>query len=307
MKREDMWLYGIPRVGGKGLKAERIVEMLPEGKRLVDLFGGGGSISMQATLSGKYEQVIYNDLDTSLVTLFKMLLSGDEIDFKKYVLPKRDKFFYYRDEMPKNDLDRSIILVCWSFSMNRKDFIWGKEKEKFYQTISRAMFYGDTGTKYDALFKRCKDKNIEQSNLEFQKFAWEDGNEELLYPSKTRKTPVRKQLRQLEKLKRLESINDNAFKLDKIKCYSLDYRKLKIHQDDVVFLDPPYINCSNMYEKDFDYEAFIDFYTNLPNKDVYITEYTQLPNTEVIEILPGQKRFCAGAKKRDELLLKVIK
>ncbi|MEY8737183.1 DNA adenine methylase [Lactobacillus sp. AN1001] len=308
MKREDMWLYGIPRVGGKGLKAEKIIDILPEGKRLIDLFGGGGSVSMQASLSGKYEEVIYNDQDTSLAILFEALLSYGEIDFKKFVLPERNKFFYYRDEVLDNDLDRSIVLTAWTFSNNRTAYLWGRKVHNFYETITRGLVYGDTGMKYDVLFERCAGKNLNQCKLEFQKFAWETGNDELIFKG-SRGERKKRCLRQLETLARLERIHDNApNKINNIEIFNLDYHDVEIRQDDVLFLDPPYLNTADFYRCNFDHEAFIDFYTSLPNKDIYITEYTQLPNTEIIASLRSvQGGFSVGAKKRGELLLKVIK
>lgn len=46
--------YGIPYQGSKNQIAENILKFLPGGKRLVDLFGGGGAISHCASLSYKW-------------------------------------------------------------------------------------------------------------------------------------------------------------------------------------------------------------------------------------------------------------
>ena len=48
--------YGLPYKGSKNQIAEYIVGTLPKGRRLVDLFGGGGAISHCAALSRKYKQ-----------------------------------------------------------------------------------------------------------------------------------------------------------------------------------------------------------------------------------------------------------
>ena len=42
MKAKDKWKRGLPYVGNKGQKVEQIMEALPDGKRFVDVFGGGG-------------------------------------------------------------------------------------------------------------------------------------------------------------------------------------------------------------------------------------------------------------------------
>lgn len=49
--------YGIPYMGSKNRIAEDIVDFLPSGKTLVDLFGGGGAITDCASKSGKWEKV----------------------------------------------------------------------------------------------------------------------------------------------------------------------------------------------------------------------------------------------------------
>lgn len=37
MKLKDKWKRGLPYVGNKGQKVEQIMEVLPDGKRLVDV------------------------------------------------------------------------------------------------------------------------------------------------------------------------------------------------------------------------------------------------------------------------------
>ena len=68
--------YGLPYKGSKNKIAKDIIEFLPKKKVLVDLFGGGGAISDCAIQSGKYEKVIYNELDTIIADTFKKALNG---------------------------------------------------------------------------------------------------------------------------------------------------------------------------------------------------------------------------------------
>ena len=46
--------YGVPYQGNKSRIADIIINILPAGKRLVDLFGGGGAITHCGMLSGKW-------------------------------------------------------------------------------------------------------------------------------------------------------------------------------------------------------------------------------------------------------------
>ena len=61
--------YGLPYMGSKDKIADELLEQMPAGKRLVDLFGGGFTMSHAALLSGKYEQVFYSELNPLLPQL----------------------------------------------------------------------------------------------------------------------------------------------------------------------------------------------------------------------------------------------
>lgn len=50
--------YGVPYQGNKSRIADIIINILPQGKRLVDLFGGGGAITHCGMLSGKWGGVL---------------------------------------------------------------------------------------------------------------------------------------------------------------------------------------------------------------------------------------------------------
>ena len=69
--------YGMPYMGNKSTIAEKIIELLPSGKRFVDLFGGGGAMSHCALLSGKYKTVYYNELNPLVVDLLKRAINGE--------------------------------------------------------------------------------------------------------------------------------------------------------------------------------------------------------------------------------------
>ena len=59
--------YGVGYVGSKNTIAADIVNVLPKGERLIDLFGGGGAITHCATLSNKWNTVVYNNYDKLVV------------------------------------------------------------------------------------------------------------------------------------------------------------------------------------------------------------------------------------------------
>ena len=65
--------YGIPYKGNKSKIAEDILEALPSGRRLVDLFGGGFAITDCAMrkYGNKWERFYYNDYDKRLAPLIE--------------------------------------------------------------------------------------------------------------------------------------------------------------------------------------------------------------------------------------------
>ena len=98
--------YGINYMGSKNYIAKDIISLLPSGKRLVDLFGGGFAISHcalelicgeQVSLFGrKWESVLYNDIDTAVVDVIKRAKTG-KIDFEKPEWISREAFFERKD------------------------------------------------------------------------------------------------------------------------------------------------------------------------------------------------------------------
>ena len=53
--------YGVPYMGSKNRIAKDIIDLLPSGNRLVDLFAGGCAITHCALLSGKWSRILNND------------------------------------------------------------------------------------------------------------------------------------------------------------------------------------------------------------------------------------------------------
>ncbi|WP_173585438.1 DNA adenine methylase, partial [Secundilactobacillus paracollinoides] len=119
MKAKDKWKRGLPYVGNKGQKVEQIMEALPDGKRLVDVFGGGGCVSLAAASSGKYEEVIYNDRRKTVVELLRALINDEpHFNLMDYVALTREQFFDWRDNQP-DSIERTLVLIAYSFSNNQ--------------------------------------------------------------------------------------------------------------------------------------------------------------------------------------------
>lgn len=300
MKQKDKWMRGIPYQGNKGQKAQQIMDVLPCGKRLIDLFGGGGSISLFATQQDKWQQIIYNELNHDIYQMFtEFIINHNQIDLTAFAVPNRERFF---DALKKTDrtLADNIILTCWSFSNGRRSFLWGKKNE-IKILVSRALFFGDTGTKYDALYQEAsKLTTIREKYACYHKFRLER-LQELEQLQRLQRLQQLQQLEQLEQLERLQQ-------LEQLEVSNKDYADVPIGKDDVVYCDPPYGNSKGYKDvPEWNPERFHEWYIKCPAKEIYISEYQQLPDTEIAADLGTKQSFTATGKRKNELLLKVVK
>ncbi|WP_204120225.1 DNA adenine methylase [Levilactobacillus wangkuiensis] len=295
MKAKDKWKRGLPYVGNKGQKVEQIMESLPNGKRFVDVFGGGGCVSLTAASSGKYEEVIYNDRRKTVVELLRALVNDEpHFNLMDYVALTREQFFDWRDNQP-DSIERTLVLIAYSFSNNQKDYLWNKKNEEEKLLLTRALFYGNTGTEFDQLYSYSLNANtISEKNRLFHKWRREQMNISSRYDL----------LQQLQHLQRLEQLQQLQ-RLQQLEYSTLDYHDLIIRPDDIVYCDPPYVNTGIDYGG-WNPDAFYVWLAACPAKQIYISEYTKLPHTEVAFNLGKKLSMTAVGTRREELLLRYV-
>ena len=63
--------YGVGYQGSKNRIAEKLMNVLPNGNRFVDLFSGGCAMTHCAMMSGKYNEYLCNDLYPHAQNLFQ--------------------------------------------------------------------------------------------------------------------------------------------------------------------------------------------------------------------------------------------
>ena len=327
MKKIDRWKRGLPYTGNKGQKAQQIMNILPDGDRLIDVFGGGGSVSLHAISSGKYKNVLYNDRIESVVKLLKVLINGDPyIDLTKYACISRDEFIDWRDNKP-DSIERTLILICYSFGNNMRNYLWSKDNEEEKIQLTQALFYGNTGTQFDELFAESKNVSlISEKYSIFHKWRKDKLNINSRIDSLQRLEQLERldqleqlqRLEQLERLQRLEQLErlhqlqqleqlDQLQQLERLEYLVKDYHQLNIKSTDIVYCDPPYINTGKSYGE-FDNDDFDNWMNKLPTDKIYISEYTVLPNTVVVADLGKKQNFVStqGDSSKSELLLKYI-
>ena len=126
--------YGLPYKGSKNRLAERIVDLLPEGEHLIDLFCGGCAVTHAALVKGKWAHVHINDIDWRPVTLFCDALAGRYLHEDRWI--SREDFFRLKDTDP-------YVAIVWSFGNNMRDYLYSRQIEPLKRAIHFAMFYGD--------------------------------------------------------------------------------------------------------------------------------------------------------------------
>lgn len=126
--------YGLPYKGSKNKLAERIVNLLPDGEHLIDLFCGGCAVTHRALLCGKYPHIHINDIDWRPVSLFEDALAGKYNEEQRWI--SREDFFRLKDTDP-------YVAIVWSFGNNMRDYLYSRQIEPLKRAIHFAMFYGD--------------------------------------------------------------------------------------------------------------------------------------------------------------------
>ncbi|MFA5300262.1 MAG: DNA adenine methylase, partial [Lutibacter sp.] len=151
-----------------------------------DLFGGGGSMSITASLSG--HKTVYNELNKGVYNLFKHVLTGGEIP-KHWIT--REEFHKYKTG---DDWFSGLVKCCWSFGNNQSSYLFGAENEKLKRLA------------HEIVINNCEKSRIELSKLIGVEIPdridrlWFCRN----YKTKRFKLEQLERLEKLEKLQRLE-------------------------------------------------------------------------------------------------------
>lgn len=126
--------YGIPYMGSKNRIAKQIIDFLPSGETLVDLFGGGGAITDCASESGKWSNIIYNELDVLPYTCFLKALKGEYENETRWI--SREDFFKLKDT-------DEYVACCFSFGNNFRDYMYNEKIEPYKRAYHYAIVLND--------------------------------------------------------------------------------------------------------------------------------------------------------------------
>lgn len=124
--------YGAAYQGSKSKIADEIISLLPNRKYLIDAFSGGGALAHCALESGKFEHIIANDLQTKDILEAHFLWTPEQhLEFQKKWITKEEF----------EETDNLYIKTCWSFSNNRKAYIYSKACYEYKRLLHNAICF----------------------------------------------------------------------------------------------------------------------------------------------------------------------
>lgn len=254
--------YGMPYMGSKNKIADQIINVLPRGNRLVDLFGGGGAITHCASLSNKWTTVHYNELNKLCYDLFLDAVAGKynyDVFTQEWV--SREKFL----ELYNTD---GYIKYIWSFGNSGMAYLFGKDIENYKKILHNCVVFNDF-SEIDTIlphFTKFPDNCIGITNRRLYLSGLikkiDKGFKGLEYLERIERL---QQLDQIERLQQLEQIETFTHS-------NLSYLDVELKDGDIVYCDPPYINTAKYSTDGFNHHEFWDW-VRQSKYPVYVSEY----------------------------------
>ena len=127
--------WGLPYMGSKNSIAKDIVNALPRGERLVDLFAGGCSITDYALKNtDKFSRFLVNDLNGWSPKAYVKALAGGFNDEERWI--SRQEFFRLKDTDP-------YVNLCFSFGNDLKTYMYNPALEQYKRALHHIIFWED--------------------------------------------------------------------------------------------------------------------------------------------------------------------
>ena len=133
--------WGLPYMGSKNSIAKDVVNALPSGERLVDLFAGGCSITDYALKNtNKFSRFLVNDLNGWSPKAYVKALTGGFNDEERWI--SRKDFFRLKDT-------DQYVKLCFSFGNNLKTYMYNPELEPYKRALHHIIFWENYGPMED--------------------------------------------------------------------------------------------------------------------------------------------------------------
>lgn len=324
--------YGLPYQGSKNQIARKIIAELPAGKRLVDLFGGGGAISHCAVLSGKYENVLYNDYNPLIVDLFRRAVNGD------FALDRFTPEWISREDFQRLKDTDGYVRYVWSFGNSSCGYIYSKDIEEWNKSLHYAIVYRDFSLidRYSPKLKRIIDASTMQERrlncrkdngllFNFIPGAVRLGDLPYKYTPKCKPTNTAapynniqiflklgewnnqrlKPLQRLERLQTLEHIERLArlslFKgISNLQINCGSYLDYEYQDGDVIYCDIPYEGTKKYDGKEFNHKEFYDWAYSRPYQ-VFFSSYDNISDKRFKIVFMKDKLSIFSATSKNKI------
>jgi len=253
-------LYGIPYMGSKTKIAVDILRRLPNGKRFVDLCGGGFAMSHAAVLSRKFETVYYNDFNPLIVELIRNALAG------KYNYTIFKPPFITREDFNRLKETDGYVKYIWSFGNTGKEYMFGKDVEPLKHIAHDFVVFNKWNDELDKILPNVRSKvkasGVHNRRMEFCGYARQ--------MKKRFDLQQLEQLERLQQLERLERHNKQQIqqltqieRLQQIETHCGSLYDYVYQEGDVVYIDPPYESEAD-YDGGFNFKEFYEWVYSRP-------------------------------------------
>lgn len=292
-------------MGGKGKIAEKIIDFLPSGNRLVDLFGGGGAISDCATYSNKWGSVLYNELNPLVSETFKKAIAGE------FNMEKNPPKWVSREDFHRLKNVDGYIKLCWSFGNRGKTYLYSKEAEPFKRAFHMACVFKDFSEfhKFGFYPEPLLSKTIYGRKLELGKQLKGNAEAKAKYTewfleyidAKNESIQSLESLQRLQNLERLQSLErlPNLKSMKRLEIKTGSYTEYEQKEGDVVYCDPPYENTESYSKDGFNHKEFYDWVFSRPYQ-VFFSSYEISDNRffKVFSMKKYQLLSVKGSRKK---------
>ena len=281
---------GLPYKGSKKRISKKIVEIIKQNfgtdKPVYDIFGGGGAITAECLLNGL--EVHYNDLDETVTSMFRKIVSEDR-GYLKTLIVSRDEFFKIRDKENKT-IDDELKLLVNSFRNDRNTYLYSKE-------------FSDL--KYNLAVEIIKKHDT------FSGYKKTDTYKKAYRPYDVGTVDRAQVLEQFQRIQPLERVQKMSIK--NLKITNHDYTHFSYLSDAIIYLDPPYENTTlKSYSiSEFDNQSFYDWAYEMSKKNIVLTSSYEISDSRfecVYEFKNASRTNYGGAhRKKTEKLFMVKK
>jgi len=134
--------YGLPYQGSKNRLLKDLFNIFPAADTFIDLFGGGGSVACYAAKTGRYNKVIYNELQTWVYWAFRDALDGKFNGTYPWISHEEFNRVVASEYDPTDEQGRiyyAIARICYSFGTGGKRYAYGPKTEEFKRCMYEAI------------------------------------------------------------------------------------------------------------------------------------------------------------------------